>query len=253
MSSDKKPRIDKIQFTTKEKVSQITFTYDRTRDGFILPDANSESIKVERSYDRDSGKPKVLSNVPGVTNFASFDVDRMLMEEYDYLISIDTNSRELKGKKISICTCYYVPGKLRQHKNGVPFYQLTSYIIVNPNMDVNPEQIGWALVINNNLKLPLDDKDEIMAIVVDSEKDSLPKYNTRSKPYLGQSYLPEQLKFCYASDKDKDTLPGQMLKMCHNVSNQIFRQMQLEKTDLPPLTNGGGLCDGYIVVREKDA
>ncbi len=252
MSSDKKPRMEQFSFTPKPNKSSVRVTYDQARNGFILPDAIPDSIKVERSYERDSGKPKILSSVQGVTDFATFDIDSMIMAEYDYLISIDTNSREWKGNKISICTAYSVPEKLSKYIDGVPFHRLDSYIIVNPRLDINPEKIGWALIISN-LRLPIHAKGSVTGIIVDSEKDSLPAYNSGKKPFFETSYLPKQLKFCYASDKDKDTLTGQMLKMCHNVSNQIFRQIELEKMELPTVSNGADFCDGYIRCEMKNA
>ncbi|WP_133151282.1 hypothetical protein [Vibrio breoganii] len=238
-----------------KKCSRSHPAYDPLRDGLIIPEADPSTIRVERSYERASGKPKVLSSVQGHSDFAAFDVDTMLLEEYDYIISVDTNSREYNGQKISICTCYQVPGKVLQHvgTDGVPFVHLGSFIIVNPQPHINPELIGWHLVITNFLRLPFDTGKEMLAFIVDSEKDSLPEFNKRIKPYFKSSYLHHQVKLCYASDKDKDTLAGQMLKMCHNTSNQIFRQIQNEKTALPKLTNGSDFCDGFVQVTSTNA
>ncbi|MEL4340061.1 hypothetical protein AAEH92_04995 [Shewanella xiamenensis] len=253
MSTDKKSRKEMFTFTTKEHVSEINFIYDKERDIFILPEADPNSIRVERSYERNSGKPKILSSVQAHRNFAALDVDTMLTKEYNYLISIDTNSREYDGKNLSICTCYQVPGKLDKFIDGVPFHHLISYVIVNPSKDINPEIIGWHLVIEKQIKVPFDNGKGVMAIVVDSEKDLLSKFNSGELPYFKDHYLPSQLKFCYASDKDKDTLSGQMLKMCHNVSNQVFRHIQTERKTIPLLTNGNGFCDGYLVVKGTNA
>ncbi|HCG8655599.1 TPA: hypothetical protein NKA12_004601 [Vibrio parahaemolyticus] len=255
MSTEKKTRDEKVTFQVNKNVNKISFTYDPLRDGLIIPEADPSTIRVERSYERASGKPKVLSSVQGHSEFAAFDVDTMLLNGYDYIISVDTNSREYNGQKISICTCYQVPGKVSQYvgTDGVPFIHLGSFIIVNPQPHINPELIGWHLVITKFLRFPFDTGKEMLAIIVDSEKDSLPEFNKRIKPYFKSSYLHHQVKLCYASDKDKDTLAGQMLKMCHNTSNQIFRQMQIEKTVLPKLTNGSGFCDGFVQVVSTNA
>ncbi|EGQ9249117.1 hypothetical protein ACTHGC_004573 [Vibrio parahaemolyticus] len=255
MSTEKKTRDEKVTFQVNKNVNKISFTYDPLRDGLIIPEADPSTIRVERSYERASGKPKVLSSVQGHSEFAAFDVDTMLLNGYDYIISVDTNSREYNGQKISICTCYQVPGKVSQYvgTDGVPFIHLGSFIIVNPQPHINPELIGWHLVISNFLRFPFDTGKERLAIIVDSEKDSLPEFNKRVKPYFKSSYLHHQVKLCYASDKDKDTLAGQMLKMYHNTSNQIFRQMQSEKTVLPNLTNGSGFCDGFVQVSGTNA
>ncbi|EMC8465264.1 hypothetical protein ACP6H1_26040 [Vibrio harveyi] len=238
-----------------KNVNKISVTYDPLRDGLIIPEVDPSTIRIERSYERASGKPKVLTSVQGLSDFAAFDVDTMLLEEYDYIISVDTNSREYNGQKISICTCYQVPGRASQYTvtDGVPFVHLGSFIIVNPQPNLNPELIGWHLVITNFLQLPFDTGKEMLAIIVDSEKDSLPDFNKRIKPYFNSSYLHHQVKLCYASDKDKDTLAGQMLKMCHNMSNQIFRQIQSEKAVLPKLTSGYDFCDGFVQIESINA
>ncbi|TQQ59121.1 hypothetical protein FLL83_17625 [Vibrio cholerae] len=256
VSTDKKPRDEKLIFRLKEGTGRISVAYDPLKNGLILPNTiDPNSVRVERTYERDSGKQKVLSSVQGFRNFAAFDIDTMLMQEYEYIISVDTNSRIINGKKVSVCTCYQVPGPVKKYigTEGIPFTHLGSFVIFNPLIDINPELIGWHLVITNFLKTPFDDGEKMLAIIVDSEKDSLPKFNVRNKPYFLDFFLHKQLKFCYASDKDKDTLAGQMLKMCHNVSNQIFQIIYDRNEIMPDIMDGLGFCDGYFCVTGKNA
>lgn len=253
MSNKKKTRNEKFYYRTKDNVSQISITYDQSLGGFVLHDADPASVRVEKSYDRESGKEKILGNIFSGSDFATFDIDEILKRQYSYLISIDTNSRTYKNRKVSICTCYAVPGKLKDHGNAIPFNHLVSYLIINPKSTLNPETIGWSLVIKHNLKLPLPNKNERLAIIVDSEKDSLESYNNKEKPYCGDVFLPEQVFLGYASDKEKDNLPGQMIKMCHNVSNQIAQKIFSDNFEIPHLSNSSDLYEGYCVITGKNA
>lgn len=163
------------------------------------------------------------------------------------MISIDTNTKQYQGNKISICTCYHVPKKLSNYRKGIPYNHLVSYVILSPTDIVNPEQIGWSLVIENHLR-PAESTSKI-AVVVDSEKDSLSEYNARKKAYFDKHYLPSNMLMHYASDKDTNSLAGEMLKMCHNVSNQLHQYMLKTKLTMPLLKNGTKFHKGYFKVR----
>ncbi|WP_156803869.1 hypothetical protein [Alishewanella aestuarii] len=247
MSDEKKPRSEIITFETKGTVSKITVVYDSVHGVFHFPEAEPKSLFLERSYQRNSGKPKVLTSMAARSNNASFDPDKFLQNNYDYAISIDTNTKQYKGHKISICTCYHVPKRLSAYGSDIPFSHLVSYVILSPIDGVNPEQIGWSLVIENNIR-PAKNPSRI-AVIVDSEKDALPNYNLREKPYFAEYYLPDNTTMHYASDKDRDSLAGQMLKMCHNAANQLHNYMLVNELSMPLLQNACEYHKGYFRVR----
>lgn len=249
----KKPRDEWIYFKTKDKVTKLTITLDPKKDGVIAHDADPGSMKLVRSYQRDSGKAKVLTSIPIGSIFSNFTTGASLKESFTYLMAIDTNSLEFKGKKLSICTCYVVPDRLGSYGSEIPFEHLVSYLIINPKIGINPETIGWHLVIENHVKPSLILKSNRLGIIVDSEKDALDSYNFKEEPYLGSFQKPVNISFCYASDKDKDSLPGKMIKMCHNVSNSISRKIKSCDFDIPITSNGGQFYEGYVWVKGRKA
>jgi len=253
LSESKKEREDHILFVANTKNGKISVTHDSVTGEFTFPEAEPGSLRVEKSYERKSGKPKILSSINSDGGNAYFDIDRMIKNTFSHMVSIDTNSRELNGTKISICTSYYVPGLISDHNEGIPFEHLSTYLIKNPKKDINPERIGWSLILKHNLKFPLDFPQQRMAIIVDSEKGSLEIYNSRKLPFIGSHFLPHQAIFSYASDKDKDSLPGKMIKMCHNVANAFFREMEEKGISIPELNNGNEFHDGYCQLAPKNA
>lgn len=236
-----------MHFETQGVTSQLSVVYDSLNNTFSFPEAEPSSLRLERSYQRDSGKPKVLTSLSANSIEGAFEPDAFLKKNYDHVISIDTNTKKYQGRKISICTCYHVPKKLSIYRKGVPYTHLVSYVIVSPVDDVNPEQVGWSLVIENHLR-PAKSTSKI-AVIVDSEKDSLKEYNTREKAYFDKHYLPNNILMHYASDKDTDSLAGEMLKMCHNVSNQLYQYMLKTNLSMPLLKNGNKFHNGYFKVR----
>ncbi|WP_321414383.1 hypothetical protein [uncultured Desulfobacter sp.] len=246
MNSPKKPRSETIYFTTKGEVSEIQFDYDN-EGNLYMPDADPNTVRVEKSYSRASGKDKILTSVFTSAASANFEIDKTLRESYAYVYSIDTNSLNFKGTKISICTCYAVPAHLKHYTKEIPFNLLASYLIINPKPEINPECIGWHLVMSHNTNMAFSELNKL-AVIVDSEKDSLLQFNQRLRPFYNNCHLKDHVYFVYASDKDKDSLPGQMLKMCHNVSNQIAKKMKEDDINIPSVSNGDQNFDGYVEI-----
>lgn len=242
---NKKERIESFSFKTK-KTNNISFIYDYKKNGFIIDKEilEEKSLKVEKSYKRNSGKDKILTSILLDENFTIFNVDEILKKEYEHVIAIDTNSKEYDGDKISICTCYYVPGLIKHYRNEIPYEHLVTYIIRNPIEGINPEKIGWSLVLKNNII----NTQKKVAVVVDSEKDSLNKFNKKF-PYHLEDKLDDNINFVYASDKDIDSLAGSMIKMCHNASNLVFEKIKLTKTSLKGIKSDIETCEGYVQVK----
>lgn len=243
---DKKDRNETLYYRTKGAVSNLSFTYDPKTGEFTLHEADPESVRVEKSYKRESGKDKVLGAVFTNSNKASFSLNDAAKNNYDYAIAVDTNSKLYKGKKISVCTSYAVPDPLRKYDNQIPFSHLASYILVNVRDEVNPELIGWNLIIKSHLRKAY--KKSKFVVFVDSEKDSLEYYNSGVVPLFGGEFIPDNVKLCYASDKENDSLQGQMIKMCHNVANSIYHGINKDSVINSDLTNGSDFLEGYLFV-----
>jgi hypothetical protein len=212
----------------------LTVSYDWQTDAIEIVGADAKSTRTERSYERTSGKPKIVSSIPS-DGKSTFTAKRALFA-YEYVVAVDTNTRMLFGKRCAVSVSYFTPKPPATYgPPGVPFICLAAYLIVGIKNGVNPEQIGWHLTITRNLSRPIPSHHRI-ALVVDSELDSHREINERRKGYYMGNTLPHQITLVYSSaDVDNETLGGVMIRMCDQMASRIFEQIQ--KTKIPPPIN----------------
>ena len=208
----------------------LTVHYDPQTDEIEIVGAERGSTRTERNYERKSGKPKVVTSIPsdGKTPFTA----KQALLAYDWVIAVDTNTRMLFGKRCGVCVSYFTPTPpAKCGSDGIPFICLAAYLMVGIREEVNPEKIGWHLLITKHLDISRS-PDQRIAIVVDSELGSHRDMNARRKSYYRDRMLPAQITMVYASsDNDNETLGGKMIRMCDGMASKIFDQ--LESTNIP--------------------
>jgi len=219
-----KLRQDQVYGTVNVGEDQtLTVNYYPQTDEIEIVDAQKGSTRIERNYERNSGKPKVVSSIPsdGKTSFTA----KRALFAYDRVFAVDTNTRMLFGKRCGVCVSYFTPKPPAKCDSEVPFICLAAYLIVGIREGINPEQIGWHLIITrhvNSSRTP----DERLAIVVDSELGSHREINDRKKGYYMNNMLPGQIAMVYASsDADNETLGGMMIGMCDRMATKVFDQL----------------------------
>jgi hypothetical protein len=140
----------------------------------------------------------------------------------------------LFGKRCGICVSYFTPQPpAKCDSGGVPFICLAAYLIVGIHEKVNPEQIGWHQILTkhlNSARMP----DQRIAMVVDSELGFHRDINDRKKSYYMNNMLPDQLTLVYASsDADNETLGGKMIRMCDDMANKLFDELEAKSIPAP--------------------
>ena len=159
----------------------LTMNYYPQSDEIEIVGAEKGSTRIERNYERDSGKPKVVSSIPsdGKTFFTA---ERALFA-YDSVIAVDTNTRIIFGRRCGVCVSYFTPQPpAKCDSSGVPFICLAAYLIAGIREGVNPEQIGWHLILTKHLNSSRMPHQRI-AMVVDSELGG-PSRDQRSEEEL---------------------------------------------------------------------
>jgi hypothetical protein len=168
----------------------------------------------------------------------------MLKQNYDFLIAVDTNTEVVDGTRLSTCFSYVVPRKLAEHDDKVLFVPLCGYVFINVREFINPELLGWHLILKNHVET-VPAKIARVGMIVDSNLGNLPKINQRGMPYLLEHKLPAHVTLIYASDAMTDTLPNQMLRYCDKAAEQASNQLRCNMKALKELSNGERMCDGY--------
>jgi hypothetical protein len=216
----------------------LTVHYDPQTDQLEIEGAEPGSTRTERSYARDSGKPKVVASVPSEGKSAFTAKDALFA--YDWVVAVDTNTKTLFGKRCGVCVSYFTrtPPASCERSAGVPFICLAAYLMVGMRDGINPEQIGWHLTMTRNLGAPIPSSHRV-AFVVDSELGSHSAINSRKSGYYRHHLLPPQLTISYSSsDVDNETLGGLMIRMCDQMASTCFTE--IEKVGaLPPTYQPG--------------
>ncbi len=220
--------------------------YYPDRDAAEIVGADPGTTRLVRSYERESGKPKITSSTPtpGITSFSPLGA----LREYDYVVAIDTNERMIDNKRCGACVSYVVPNSLSAYGKEVPFVPATAYFISELSEHAKSEPIGWHLTISNHLAPSQRVYSGKVAIVTDSELGIHQKINRQEVGYYKNHLLPEWATLAYASDADADTLQSQMLRYCDRLSRKILDFMTTTTLPLDSLTKGDENYGGSIQV-----
>lgn len=158
------------------------------------------SVRIEVSYERQESKEmgeKVLAQAPLRPDQLWAHPVRMI-ERFDHLFAVDTNTKN----GVSVTGVVYG----RAIKLQIP----SKTAAVQPNLELcvefrgiqgKAENIAWVQVIQA-IRRNLTYKPHFqIGLIVDSDLENLDRYNNRELPVYSDFYLPEKMKFIYASSK----------------------------------------------------
>jgi hypothetical protein len=228
-SKQRKHRIFAI--ATPDQNGRLSLTYDPAKGGFKIANLLQGTLRHEISYDKDSGKEKVLLSIPCISGTGNFGVKDDLQKNFDYLFSIDTNTKVINGERLSVCVSYQVPQRLSSYTKDIPFHPFLCFEINSVAKDVNPEVIGWHIIIKQIMSCPGYSLDHRLGLIVDSEKDVHDNFNTRKAPYYAGILLPQNMSFVYASSDGGKDLPNLMISYCEKVAKRALEYF--EKNNVP--------------------
>jgi hypothetical protein len=219
------PHFGKLVEISRLDLSNGIFRFYNSRGEEIIP----ASITVGDSYERESGKTKILNQIITDNNQINLNPNANL-GNFDWLFAIDTNTRKYKDFTISISCSNYFKLKLEEpglFKGNVK-QGWTARVAMHPafifrNPTVNPEVIGWRDLINRIINSP-EFKDALkVGIIVDSELAALSQYNRQEQPIIGDKYLPNNFKLIYASSDVGQEYPhNKLIRICDNTANKIW-------------------------------
>ena len=227
-------RIDSVYGIVNVGIDGIlTANRDILRDTIEIVGAEEGSTKTERRYERDSGKPKVVSSVPS-DGVSSFDVRRALLA-YEWVVAVDTNNFMMGNVPCAVCFSHYAELPPIGFEGEVAYRGLSAYLIFGVGESAKSEEIGWHLTLTHDLAPHLTNMGRI-AMVVDSELGRHKAINLRQIGYCRGHTLPASLTMVYASaDTDKETLQGLMIRACDKNARCIIKEL-VERATIPALT-----------------
>lgn len=228
-----KKRSDWIYAVVNVSNKGLNISYDPTSDSVEFDGFVAGSQKLVRSYERESGKEKVVSDIPSVKGSTSFDAFENIKKDFDHLIAIDTNTREFNGAVVSVTVAYAVPEVVRSYGNEVPFKFLGSFMKARKILSLDNEGQGWHYVLSQLISEKYFSQSKKLGVVVDSKLGEMQRINDRKLPYFEDQYLPVFARLIYASDAMTDGLPNQMIRQCDVVADAVFKTFARDQLPIP--------------------
>ncbi|MFA1624355.1 hypothetical protein ACDY96_16400 [Rhizobium mongolense] len=181
------------------------------------------NVYSQVSYDRPKGE-KVLTRVPQSASTLSFDIQRALLANFDYTVAIDTNSRTINGRSVSVTAVVAFeeapppPGASAYWKLDVPF----CWEFVDLTTE-KTENFGWLAAYERLLAGGQIGAGTRVGMIVDSDLGNIPNFNDRSAPFFEDWYLPPGVQLVYASaDSGGENVVNRVLQTADSVSTQAL-------------------------------
>ena len=194
---DRKPRASEIRvdFGREQVLSGMEVSPDGALKFF---DENGEVVAPEKigvgsAYARPEKQPKVLTRATAEPANIQLDPNRAL-SRFAFVLAVDTNTKQIGTAKVSVSASVLITnieiGESRWDAKLVPQDLLEFHDATAP-----PERIGWWETIRRISSHP--EISRPVAVIVDSELDSLEAFNARQEPILEDLYLPDGFQLLY--------------------------------------------------------
>ncbi|WP_141100656.1 hypothetical protein [Roseateles aquatilis] len=206
----------------------------------------AQDVRVERTYPRVDKGAKVVSsfnfgaNNPEVTGYTSqWSPHRAALQRFDSLVSVDTNTRLIKGVWVSVTAAWATESGWRGGGNegGINLNLQCLFLELHASAPLDPEGRGWYSVLNFGLEQNQDrSSDRLIGVIVDSKLGDHGKINDRSLGYFSNFLLPQEFSLVYASDQSADSIVNTMIRLCDKSAGDILAAVEAGEVDISNLT-----------------
>ncbi|MGE0270243.1 MAG: hypothetical protein AB7M05_08645 [Alphaproteobacteria bacterium] len=243
-----KKRIEHIYATTITEVSEITLTIDHLT-GRIQFGEDVANIYSELSYSRAKG-PKILSRIPqGAT--VTFNASEALEKHYDFLCAVDTNTRLILGKSVSVVGVVTLQSVYLPEAKGLKkYWQLNvPFCLEYVEIKGSPENFGWMAAYEVLKKRGFLNEKKNVGVIVDSDLGRIADFNNRQKPVDEQEYLPQGITLIYASgDSGKEQISNRALSTADSAATQCLRAIEAGIVPFNPKIVEGRRFERYRLI-----
>lgn len=243
----KKPRNESIYVRTSGKVTEISFQID-PQTGEIIFVTPVERKYNEVSYERAKG-PKVLNKTPLSGPALQIDPNEALINNYDLLVAVDTNTRLVQDQKISVTGIVIGNFVVDPLTGSTAVAFQTPYCLEFVDIIGNPEHKGWVMALRQLQKDDFLGTEGRIALIVDSDLSNLPEFNSRNIPITDDFHLPEPIDLVYASsDTGNEYCANKLLRMADRVSNRVLDYLNAGKAPLNRNYINGKLYKAFRII-----
>lgn len=186
--------------------------------------------RIERKRNNSNAKKsKVIAAGPSGDAAITIDPDGFVFQ-YDHLFIVDTNTKLdlVAGDKVSVISAIHAyidqsfEGDKNDHSLKYCFFDATEI----RNARVEPERLGWALVLEAIKGSKFDDPNLRIALVVDSHLGAHKSIMRGMEPIIDDLYLPPNIDLLYASaDTGKESALNALMSWCDKGAACVLRHI----------------------------
>lgn len=182
-----------------------------------------ETSKVNSSlyYDRKT-KPKIVTYSD--SRDLPFQSASLTLRNYKYLCAIDTNSREVHGRIVSMSVVclgwWFIEGDYTKF-NFTP-----SHYMEFLDFSGKSERFAWCEFLKLIEKGTDYNGINTFGVIVDSDLDDIPSINNRQIPLYDDYYLPSKMELIYASSDKADTVQNKMIKISDKYASKLLEEFE---------------------------
>ncbi|TBV76181.1 hypothetical protein [Pseudoxanthomonas winnipegensis] len=237
-AKQQKSREEWVYFTTSE-TSKIELTVDPITGRVSSPQSKDQYYESRRSYERASGKDKIVSQA--AIPFVDHDFEAFRLAGFHYLLAVDTNTRLTSAGQLSVMHAQVV-ALSQLNSASMP---ICSYAFLDAS---DPEGFGWFLVLTRHFR-PGRQK---VAMVVDSKLENIKKFNLRQLPYFSGCLLPSGVTMNYASADKRDGDLNRLIRLVDQNSNLVLDHLQEINFDITPYRDSTLYCKALVHVSPRN-
>ncbi len=148
-----------------------------------------------------------------------------LLQGYESIFAIDTNTQDIDGSTVSMSGIVHAYTETDGDATTLWYMPLT----INEFWDATekPELLGWYVLIKSIMEND-EFSNKKTGIIVDSELGRFDRFNSRSEPIMGSFYLPKEFTLIYASSDTSSNIANKLLKQCDRLATMKLNEVTVD-------------------------
>ncbi len=231
--NERKPRSTTLFLDMGKPVALNHFAFGK--DGSITVESVSGQEQpiashLVTTYDRGKG-PKIINKLTVSPDNLTF-VPNKSLTHYSRILTVDTNKpiNELPN----VVFIGIIVAKVLPQSGGCLELQIYQESVAElHNLNVPSERFGWSFACASAINCP---SNGCVAVIVDSDLNSIPSINRRDEPILADYYLPNGFELLYASsDAGGGYIANDLIRRCDRNTREVAQKVVLTQTSSLPL------------------
>lgn len=205
-----------------ENTLNVDIIIDGINDTSLIIDYDSQEMIAETEKYVTKGyfgenKFKNLYQIPDEI-FKENDFGFEVFKKFDSVVAIDTNKFQTTNLEFYLGVAFQFKYMIEKE---IP---IEEYLIKHLELEINsekPENLNWKNLIEFIMHHKQFNKNERIALIVDSDLENISDYNKRTKPIYNDFILPENFTLIYATSDKKDSIFNIMIRVCDTYLKKI--------------------------------